>query len=579
MYNSQKFCEKCGKPLTPGTRFCGHCGQPVAFVPTAPAPAPSASGQRVWIVAGLLAVILIVACVGVIAIAMLRRNVGPTPTATKPTGAGVTAQPSSPTVAAQLPTYTPYPTYTPHALTTTLSQSPTAAEYDLYVRRMDFTPPNPTAGEEIKLTIMVATDTYPQEGPFFPVSYFRWRQSPASVWHEEVCPANDHYAQCMKTVELSYDQPGDYYFEVEADSRKEIVEGNEDDNVKGLNITVVSARSSSATPTATLAATPDQWSIEGEKGATIVHPGYKKYEHYDIFSVNVPNDWQNLAADAKGSAVTLGRQGDDGRMHTITVEMLASGQNLDRALSQWVQKMSGKIISPARSVVIGHYPAREAVIEIDEPYAARWVYFAIVGAPNFTFVVSVDAPERDLDAEIVYEAAVVSFRTPARCGTSVCPELLFPNSEYEPVPFPLPTPTKAAIKPVSGAITVFFTINSAGRPWGQVVDKQGNEYHTEGDMLTIGSIKVKPGDRIVLQTDATRFSLLFDCGLSPQSFSPCDFAADTLHGLSPFAVIQVNEGDSAYLNISGPDNWAGTRSGHEPQRYPADPVLRIGFTR
>jgi hypothetical protein len=34
-------------------------------------------------------------------------------------------------------------------------------------------------------------------------------------------------------------------------------------------------------------------------------------------------------------------------------------------------------------------------------------------------------------------------------------------------------------------------------------------------------------------------------------------------------------GQIGYLNISKPDNWAGYRSGFAPQRYPADPVLRI----
>jgi hypothetical protein len=128
--------------------------------------------------------------------------------------------------------------------------------------------------------------------------------------------------------------------------------------------------------------------------------------------------------------------------------------------------------------------------------------------------------------------------------------------------------------PVPGAITAFFTIQN-GNPYGWVYDKQGVKHTPE--FMSITGIQVAAGDRIVLQTDAPRFSLLFDCGLSPQSFSPCDFAADSPGNLP--AEIRVNEGDSAYLNISGPDNWAGPRSGHEPQRYPADPVLRIGFSR
>jgi hypothetical protein len=42
------------------------------------------------------------------------------------------------------------------------------------------------------------------------------------------------------------------------------------------------------------------------------------------------------------------------------------------------------------------------------------------------------------------------------------------------------------------------------------------------------------------------------------------------------AELRVNQaGQTGYLNISRPDNWAGYRSGFAPQRYPADPVLRI----
>jgi hypothetical protein len=70
-------------------------------------------------------------------------------------------------------------------------------------------------------------------------------------------------------------------------------------------------------------------------------------------------------------------------------------------------------------------------------------------------------------------------------------------------------------------------------------------------------------------------SLLFDCGTSPQTFTPCDFVATTPAGLP--AEIRKNTGGTAYLNISRADNWAGTRSNFPSQRYPADPVLRIGF--
>jgi hypothetical protein len=127
--------------------------------------------------------------------------------------------------------------------------------------------------------------------------------------------------------------------------------------------------------------------------------------------------------------------------------------------------------------------------------------------------------------------------------------------------------------PVPGAISVFFTIQN-GNPTGWVYDKQGVKHTPE--YSTIAGIHVSPGDRIVLQTDAPRFSLLFDCSTTPGTFDPCDFSADSTANL-PGEIRAVKSGMNGYLNISRADNWAGYRPGFEPQRYPADPVLRIAF--
>lgn len=123
----------------------------------------------------------------------------------------------------------------------------------------------------------------------------------------------------------------------------------------------------------------------------------------------------------------------------------------------------------------------------------------------------------------------------------------------------------------NNTITVFFTIQN-GSPTGYVIDKQGVRYTPPG-YLTISGFHINAGDRIVLQTDQSRFSLLFDCSTTPQIYSPCDFSADSASKLP--TEIRKNRSGTAYLNISRADNWAGMRSGFEPQRYPADPVLRI----
>jgi hypothetical protein len=109
--------------------------------------------------------------------------------------------------------------------------------YDLYVKKMDFTG-DMTVGGTISLYIMIATDTYPSGGPFFPASHFRWRQGPGFGWQEESCPANSQYASCTKTVSFSYSQAGQYYVEVQADNRNEVAETNEGNNVKGWTITI-----------------------------------------------------------------------------------------------------------------------------------------------------------------------------------------------------------------------------------------------------------------------------------------------------------------------------------------------------
>ncbi|MFB0534816.1 MAG: CARDB domain-containing protein [Anaerolineae bacterium] len=131
-----------------------------------------------------------------------------------------------------------------------------AAQYDLYVRRMDFMQTNPMVGETIELFVMVATDTYPSQAPFFPASHFRWRQGPGFAWQEESCPDDTHYASCAKTVTFSYTQAGSYYVEVEADSLGEVAEADETNNVSGWTITVGTAHTPTPTPTGAQPPTP-----------------------------------------------------------------------------------------------------------------------------------------------------------------------------------------------------------------------------------------------------------------------------------------------------------------------------------
>lgn len=114
---------------------------------------------------------------------------------------------------------------------------PPPGVYDLDVKRMDFAG-NMRVGQTVSLFIMIATETYPSGGPFFPASHFRWRQGPGFGWQEESCPANTNYAKCEKTVSFSYSQAGQYDVEVQADNRNEVAETNEGNNAKRWTITI-----------------------------------------------------------------------------------------------------------------------------------------------------------------------------------------------------------------------------------------------------------------------------------------------------------------------------------------------------
>ena len=161
------------------------------------------------------------------------------PTCTPPPPDATATPTPTPTLT---PSSTPTPTPTPTAsLTPTPPPTPTPTQippqYDLYVRRMDFSP-NPMVGDTIEMTVMIATDINPPGGPLFPASHFRWRQGPGYPWQEEVCPENTTYASCSKSVYFSYSAAGDYLVEVEADNRNEVRETNEGNNAASWLLTV-----------------------------------------------------------------------------------------------------------------------------------------------------------------------------------------------------------------------------------------------------------------------------------------------------------------------------------------------------
>ena len=115
---------------------------------------------------------------------------------------------------------------------------PAAAGYDPYVRRMDFSPEPHQVGTTIQMWPMIATDSAPAGQPPFPASHFRWRTGPNFPWQEETCAADQHISSCLKTVSFTYDAPGTYVVEVQADNRNEVAETNENNNSRNWTLSV-----------------------------------------------------------------------------------------------------------------------------------------------------------------------------------------------------------------------------------------------------------------------------------------------------------------------------------------------------
>ncbi|MBC8253561.1 MAG: hypothetical protein H8E35_05985 [Ardenticatenia bacterium] len=208
----------------------------------------------------------------------------PTPTDTpKPTDT-VTAQAVSPVASATTgpdatPTRTvtpsPWPTDTPKPTDTVTAQAVSAtapgptAEYDLYVKRLDYLPAGSdlVTGQPVQFNLMIVADIFPQQGPLFPASHFRWRPGSDLDWREGECPADTHYATCTASFEFTYVEPGRYDVEVEVDTRDEVSETDEADNTLRLTLEVLQEPASQLSPS-TAEVTPAQ--IDAETARTLM---------------------------------------------------------------------------------------------------------------------------------------------------------------------------------------------------------------------------------------------------------------------------------------------------------------------
>lgn len=567
MANGAIFCENCGQSLPPTARFCSRCRNPVRTLPPAAGPAPfqtvgpeqagrpdlysrpppagqislqvppapqrgsKFSGTLPWIIAGtsLGALLLVLVAAAYLylnsprseqlALAPAVPSLGAVPTqipvspakadatgavptstvartaaaeTTTPAIATANAVPPNTTVntATAVPTSAPVDTPVPTATATE-----ELASYDLYVKRIDYSPAgaNLVVGMTVDFKILLATDIYPDSGPYFPSTWLRFRSGDGTIWSEYQCPASAQQASCLATVSYRYGVSGNYTVVVEADSRGQVRESNESNNASSVSLMV-----NSSPPRPTIK--PKVASVDN----VIFSPEFDQNTQRPIspgtvfpYGTKIVYAWWQYSGVDPGTAYS----------YTFYKGSAPFSRDSDRFLNasgyawQWM--------------LIGDYPT----VPLDPG--------------NYTLTVSVNGN--------VIGGGTFEIQPPAVGG------------------------------PVPGAFSVFFTIQN-GVPTGWVYDKQGIKHAPASG--TISGLAVAPGDRIVLQTDQARFSLLFDCSTTPGTFNPCDFMSDSTNNL-PREIRAVKRGMSAFLNISRADNWAGGRNGFTGQRYPADPVLRI----
>jgi hypothetical protein len=408
------------------------------------------------------------------------------PTAASPANTTLDTPAISPT---SPPVNTPVP-----AVTATAALS----GYDLYIKRIDYVPAGSdlVAGQPVQFKILIATDTYPESGPYFPTTRLRFRSGDGTKWSEALCPASTQQASCLSTVNYTYTLAGSYTVVVEADNRGEIAESNENNNSSEVTLQV------NAPPIPTVAPTKAPWF-----GAVTFSTDFDQNSQKPVnpgttfpYGTKIVYSWWEFRGVVPGSEYAYTFYKENARFYS------GSDRFVDASGNAWQWMLIGD--SPTIPLDPGTYSLTVFVND------------NIVGGGSFVI------------------------QPPAVGG------------------------------PVPGAFSVFFTIQN-GSPTGWVYDKQGVK-HTPASR-TISDLIVAPGDRIVLQTDQARFSLLFDCSTTPGTFDPCDFTSDSTANL-PGQLRVVKRGMSAFLNISRADNWAGPRNGFPGQRYPADPVLRIAFS-
>lgn len=618
MDTPMKFCRHCGAQISANAQFCKACGksvgtQPAMVPPQAPAPSSNQaeSGQPIWLIVGCMAVVAVIACVAVIAVGGFFFFQSTAQAPTTPTLIAILS-PSTPTRV--LNTVIPAPTLPTPAITPPPTIAATAPTMLAAIPTTAPTPtptaaPTPTSAPTPKCP---PTPALPA-GVLFSDDFASRQVTECNGWDikfgdnsDDIWAANQLTISPKRKQWVSTNEPDGEYADFGAETQAQPVGGNyaeyglafRDNDTNPSSYYVFGIRTDGKYFVSKMIA--DDWTDPdpvSETASPAIKPGAAQNTigvivqggtislYINRVLVKTFTDSSPLGKGRVGLMVATG-DNDTAAVAFSKLSILTP----DKAKADW-----GGAPAPAAPPV-GSSSSQPQIIALEFPQEIPFDTNRYDGQIRFRDDggdlqrVAFDAPPGS-----AYQPFGFEFTNPAvrwvegnatstsgvfkfsyACGQTSGVNHTFAVTLYDKagnMSAPYPLSFRCITGSASNTLTVFFTIQN-GSPTGYVIDKQGIK-HTPPGYLTISDFHIAPGDRIVVQTDQPRFSLLFDCGTSPQLFSPCDFVADTPAALP--AEIRKNANGNAYLNISRADNWAGTRSNFPSQRYPADPVLRIGF--
>jgi hypothetical protein len=603
-----KFCKHCGAQISADAQFCKACGKPVespAVLPVAPAVAPAlavpsvqaGSSRSVWLITGCVIAVIMITCIAVIAVGSFFYVQNNAQARATPTMLAILI-PSTPTLStgaqgAPSP-IVPLPTFPVPAITPTTAPTPTSPSTPAPTSKCPPVPALPA-------------------GVLFSDDFASRQVAECNGWDiktgdnsDDIWAPNQLTISQKRTQWVSVNEPDGEYGDFGAETQAQPIGNNyteyglafrDSTTANKSSYYIFGIRTDGKYYVSKLIA--DDW-VDPDPVSVTASPAIKPGAAQNTIGVIVQGGTISLyinrvlvktftdsAPLGKGQVGLMVASAD--KYPAVATFSKLTILTPDKARAEW----SGAP-APTQPIVPGS--SQPQIISLEFPNEIPFDTNRYDGQIRFRDDggdlqrVAFDAPPGSIYPSFGFEftnpamrwvegnATSTSgvFKFSYSCGQpSAVANLTFAVTLYDKggnksAPYPFSFVCKST---VSNTLTVFFTIQN-GSPTGYVIDKQGIK-HPAPSYLTISDLHVAPGDRIVIQTDQPRFSLLFDCGTSPQTFTPCDFVADAPARLP--AEIRKNASGSAYLNISRADNWAGVRSNFPSQRYPADPVLRIGF--